>query len=319
MKSPILSIVIPVYNAEQYLEDCIESILSQDFQDFELILINDGSTDGSGEVCNSYSKRDVRIRTFHKENGGVSTARNLGLAHSTGEWLYFVDADDSIVDNVFGEVFSHNLENGDIIQFGHNRIFNNKILEFKSSSQIAYFNSLDEFYNSSSKTYTLWSHFIRRSIIRDHQIVFSEGIKYAEDLEFIIKSISVSCHFIILGQIVYNYYIRESSAMTKPKNYLMALDHLKVSQNLIVYSKSQNLTHSRFLHSRIVYMIKSYFSFLSALKLNYLQIRKNLYDYQYLFNNNKDFLKNIRFFRILNIIGSFPYLLAIKLKSRYVK
>ena len=92
-----LSIIVPVFNVRNYLSDCIDSIISQSYSDFECILIDDGSTDGSGAICDEYAKKDSRIRVFHKENGGVSSARNIGLDNASGEWIYFVDSDDQIL------------------------------------------------------------------------------------------------------------------------------------------------------------------------------------------------------------------------------
>ena len=92
--NPKISVIVPVYNAEKYLRRCIDSILAQTFTDFELLLIDDGSTDSSGKICDEYAKKDRRIRVFHKENGGVSSARNVGLSHLRGNWVYFVDSDD---------------------------------------------------------------------------------------------------------------------------------------------------------------------------------------------------------------------------------
>ena len=89
-----ISVIVPVYNTELYLHRCIDSILSQTFTDFELLLINDGSTDRSGEICDEYAGKDKRVRVFHKENGGVSSARNIGLDEARGEWIAFVDSDD---------------------------------------------------------------------------------------------------------------------------------------------------------------------------------------------------------------------------------
>ena len=94
--TPLISIIVPVYNVEKYLQRCIDSILAQSFKDFELILIDDGSKDKSGEICDAYAKRDARIRVFHKENGGVSTARNVGLDTVRGKWTCFVDSDDYV-------------------------------------------------------------------------------------------------------------------------------------------------------------------------------------------------------------------------------
>lgn len=95
MNNPKVSVIVPVYNVEKLLQRCIDSILAQTFTDFELLLIDDGSKDKSGEICDEYAAKDSRIRVFHKQNGGVSTARNLGIDKAQGEWIYFVDSDDS--------------------------------------------------------------------------------------------------------------------------------------------------------------------------------------------------------------------------------
>ncbi len=92
-----VSVIIPIYNTAKYLPRCIESVLCQSFDGFELLLVNDGSTDGSGDICDTYATRDSRIRVFHKENGGVSSARNLGLKEAKGEWVCFVDSDDELL------------------------------------------------------------------------------------------------------------------------------------------------------------------------------------------------------------------------------
>ncbi len=97
----LISIVIPVYNAESTLSRCLDSIITQTYTDFELLLVNDGSNDDSGEICDEYARRDSRVRVFHKENGGVSSARNIGLDYAQGEWITFVDSDDYLEANYF--------------------------------------------------------------------------------------------------------------------------------------------------------------------------------------------------------------------------
>ena len=97
MNNPKVSVIVPVYNVEKLLQRCIDSILAQTFTDFELLLIDDGSKDKSGEICDEYAAKDSRIRVFHKQNGGVSTARNLGIDKAQGEWIYFVDSDDIVL------------------------------------------------------------------------------------------------------------------------------------------------------------------------------------------------------------------------------
>ena len=96
---PQISVIVPVYNTEKYLHRCIDSILAQTFTDFELLLIDDGSTDNSGTICDEYATKDSRVRVFHKKNGGVSSARNLGVDNAKGEWVTFVDSDDCVPQN----------------------------------------------------------------------------------------------------------------------------------------------------------------------------------------------------------------------------
>ena len=128
---PLVSVIVPVYNAEKYLEDCVNSILSQILDDFELLLIDDGSTDSSGTICDSYKIRDSRVRVFHKKNGGVTSARRLGVEKSLGEWISFVDSDD-IVKSDYCDVLIREIENDvDIIA---TRISNEKIKEGKYSN-----------------------------------------------------------------------------------------------------------------------------------------------------------------------------------------
>ncbi len=97
IQAPLVSIIVPVYNAEKYLNRCVDSILSQAMTDFELLLIDDGSKDESGRICDEYAAKDARVRAFHKPNGGVSSARNLGLDNAIGKWVTFCDADDVVL------------------------------------------------------------------------------------------------------------------------------------------------------------------------------------------------------------------------------
>ncbi|MCM1312358.1 MAG: glycosyltransferase family 2 protein [Bacteroides sp.] len=103
----MISVIIPIYNVERYLRRCIDSILAQTFTDFELLLVDDGSKDGSGSICDEYAEKDKRVRVFHKANGGVSSARNMGLDHAWGEWITFVDSDDWVDSDYLNEYNKH--------------------------------------------------------------------------------------------------------------------------------------------------------------------------------------------------------------------
>ncbi len=123
---PKISVIVPVYNAEKYLHRCIDSILSQTFTDFELLLIDDGSKDKSGTICDEYAEKDSRVKVFHKKNGGVSSARNLGLDNAKGEWICFVDSDDYI-ESGFLQSFEGNLDSdlvvGNMVSLSHQGVF----------------------------------------------------------------------------------------------------------------------------------------------------------------------------------------------------
>ena len=112
---PKISVIVPVYNVKEYLEECLLSIYAQDFQDFEVILVDDGSTDGSGELCDALESSRENLKVIHKSNGGLSSARNEGVRYATGEWLVFVDSDDIIPDNAFSNMMKYAKHNVDVV------------------------------------------------------------------------------------------------------------------------------------------------------------------------------------------------------------
>ena len=108
---PKISVIVPVYKAEKYLHRCIDSILTQTFTDFELLLINDGSPDNCGAICDEYATKDSRIRGFHKENGGINSARKEGFIHCSGKYLVFLDSDDALTNEAYNTLFNTNTPN----------------------------------------------------------------------------------------------------------------------------------------------------------------------------------------------------------------
>lgn len=118
---PKVSVIVPVYGVEKFVSKCIESILNQTYTDWELILVDDGSPDRSGAICEDYAHKDSRIKVYHKENGGVSSARNVGLDYAQGEWITFVDADDWLDKNAFSQCLPC-MGEYDVIRFSMNRV-----------------------------------------------------------------------------------------------------------------------------------------------------------------------------------------------------
>lgn len=115
----MISVIVPVYNVEPYLRKCLDSIVGQTFRDLEILVIDDGSTDGSGKICDEYAEKDERVRVFHTENRGLSAARNLGLDNASGEWIGFVDSDDWIESDMYEVLLDKALETGaDVVECG---------------------------------------------------------------------------------------------------------------------------------------------------------------------------------------------------------
>lgn len=182
---PKISVIVPVYNTEKYLHRCIDSILAQTFTDFELLLIDDGSKDNSGAICDEYAAKDQRVRVFHKENGGVSSARNLGLDNAQGEWITFVDSDDWIEPILIESCVTvirkkHNI---DVIRYGYyeEESLNKRIIRCSSNENDIIFSLNTFFEKCDNYCYWgfVWNTAFRRDLIRE--LRFDENINYCED------------------------------------------------------------------------------------------------------------------------------------------
>lgn len=186
----MISVIVPVYKAEKYLRRCIDSILAQTYTDFELLLIDDGSPDRSGEICDEYAKQDSRVRVFHKPNGGVSSARNLGLDNAKGDWITFVDADDYIHSDFLTEYAKYNdvdLVVGSFEVVGTDEkwtaILSDSYYDFDSFRSV--FIDLVLRINFT----TPWCKFFKRNLLKD--LRFDEKVISGEDTIFVLKYINV--------------------------------------------------------------------------------------------------------------------------------
>ena len=218
MKTPKISVIVPVYNVEKYLPRCIDSILAQTFANFELLLIDDGSKDSSGEICDEYAKKDSRIRVFHKENGGVSSARNLGLDNAKGEWICFADSDDKVSDGYLKHMA--NAINGEVMLIISNYRkekdsicavrFNNAILHDKDIVKYFIVNKVFALSAPYSKLYNY-------EVIKKHSLTFPVGIQMGEDAIFIMKYLNkVSCVTVIDEC---DYFVSETEGSLSSKYY----------------------------------------------------------------------------------------------------
>ena len=196
----MLSIIVPIYNAELYLSHCIDSILKQTFTNFELLLINDGSTDNSGAICDEYAKRDKRIKIIRQKNSGQANARNKGIKESKGKYIAFVDSDDWI-DEDFIETLEQYISNDNIVCCGYKEIYDDKIVENKISNlitinKIEFLKLLNKFEINkifSQKTVNpignyLWNKIYPASILE--KIDISGCDLYSDDMEYLPKTLT---------------------------------------------------------------------------------------------------------------------------------
>ena len=220
---PVVSIIMPVYNTRQFLPHSIGSVLNQSFSDFELILVDDGSTDGSSEMCDFYSQKDSRLLVFHKENGGVSSARNLGLNHCNGEWIYFVDSDDEVLPGGLQTLVDCISDDVDIVMGGFMEVDENgnsmsvaervELSLSKKRSIISLYEGYGSYYPYCGY---LWMRLLRRRVIQEHHLLFDTSIAIKEDTLFLTEFICRSNG--LTRQVttpVYKYRRRSDSAMGK--------------------------------------------------------------------------------------------------------
>ena len=203
MNSPLVSVIVPVYDVAPYLEQCLDSIVNQTYQHLEIILVDDGSTDESGAICDRYAEQDSRILVVHKENGGLSSARNVGLDKMTGEWVLFVDSDDWIELNTLALLFEQKDERAEIVEFGIVHVFetyrNECLFRRELTSGV---NILISLFRGQPFHGVAWNKLYAAHTVKD--IRFIEG-RYHEDTPFVLEVYPHIDYCQVIPHALYNY------------------------------------------------------------------------------------------------------------------
>lgn len=223
--APTFSIIVPVYNVEQYLEKCIESVLGQTYPDFELILVDDGSTDSSGKICDHYQAKDPRLHVIHKENAGVSVARNVGIDQAHGEYICFIDSDDWIENNYLSEIKGE-IADFDILFFGcvwHYEDGSVRSLcppaaECRTDIDEAIYRLLRNDMNVNYFGFT-WNNVFRRDIIAQHNIRFVENLHVSEDEVFSLAYCNHAKTLKVIPTPLYHYLWKQQGLTHKSKTH----------------------------------------------------------------------------------------------------
>lgn len=252
-KTTAVSIIVPVYNKEKYLSECVDSILRQNFKDFELILVDDGSKDSSWNIIKEYANKDKRVVPVHQENAGVSAARNAGLDRAQGKWICFVDADDYLPKDGIQILVEHGEKsNADIVNANATRVeddkqfkifnFNNEIVKGNIYPRLVHF--------------APWAQLFKRSIIEEQHLRYVKGLAYSEDNVFILYYSLYASSIEFVNDSVYNYRINSDSAIQN-KDYKKVAYHQMWAAHEVYKLKDKESSLRNYIINRTKILISS--------------------------------------------------------------
>lgn len=238
-----ISVIIPVYNAQNYIDRCLDSVCNQTLEDIEIICVDDCSKDNSLEILNTYAKNDNRIKVIHCEtNGGESKARNIGLDNAKGEYLAFVDNDDTIDSDFLEKLYDKALKTGADIVKGEARVFNyDNSISFDKINELVRKNNSKLFF-----LYYWWTAIYKTELIKNNNIKLLEGYPLGGDVLFLNKALLLANKLELVDGVYYNYYRREDSGDSKILSFekiKSALDiHEMIVDNTLQYPKLNELS-----------------------------------------------------------------------------
>lgn len=278
MKEELISIIIPVYQVEKYLSECIESIIRQTYKNIEIILVDDGSTDSSGCICDNFAQTDSRIKVIHKKNEGVSKARNIGIKNASGNYICFIDSDDYVKKDYIKRLYELCIENNsDISICGVINIENGQV-KTKSKAINTVYSSEEAIKGIFDEKYfccVMWGKMFKKILFKSYN--FCENIAVAEDLQIIYKIFDEASSIAInTKECLYYYRVREGSAQNSKFNKNHEKE-LEILEEAIIYLRDN---HKEILGS----VVKKY------INVSYRLIKKSIIDGKY----NKQFAVKVK-------------------------
>lgn len=252
---PKISIIVPAYNAEQFIKQCLDCILKQTINDYEIIVVDDGSTDATASICDVFAQNNQKIRVIHQENQGVSAARNAGLRQAQGKWITFIDADDKIEPRFLEAAFEDAVsEKADFI-LGRwiNNWDNNTRIEnhnYETDSLVEGKNNLCKFWSEHAHLEICrcpWGKFFKRSILEDYQIRFDEQLRYAEDTLFCLQYFTKVNSILPINRDNSNYIFNTCSKLSAIHKYKCSAESIvSARDNIMKLFYENRLSNQRF-------------------------------------------------------------------------
>lgn len=273
MKESLVSVIIPVYNSEEYLDQCLTSVIKQTYKNIEIILIDDGSSDRSLEIIEGHAKADARVKILRKKNGGVASARNCGVKHSSGKYIAFVDSDDFLDDNYISHMIKvAEKDRVDVVQCNYRIAFGKQIKkpdQVERKKEFTKDESVKSMLYQAEISSALWGKIIKRELFEG--VSFPEG-KVHEDLYALYYVLKKTEKTIILGEYLYNYRLRQNSLIhaSFSKHTLDILDVLEsISADVERHSEYKQAFMSR--------KVNADFFVLRQLPSEYKNLKKELW------------------------------------------
>lgn len=286
-----VSVIVPVYNGEKYIERCIESILKQTYENVELIVINDGSTDNTKGMLDKYNDS---IMVINKKNTGVSDSRNIGISKATGNYIMFCDADDWLCEEAL-EIAVDGIEKYDAIRFSHYIVSDNKKVKKENSDDV--YSSVDLVIHDNKQLVMnlllnkteghLWNYLLRTKIIKDNKLYFDDELFYQEDVVFLLEYFLKIKNLRVIDCPLYNYFKNSSSVTQNEVSVIRNLSSIwKIREKIIDLLKVNDsldyrkIVEQRFLNLQLMYFMNFYIRFDKEKFINYVSyIASNNYDY----------------------------------------
>ena len=235
----MISVIVPVYNVEKYLERCIDSILKQTYSDLEILLIDDGSSDKSGKICDEYAKKDNRIKVIHKKNGGISDVRNVGIENAKGDYIGFVDSDDYIADDMFETLYKlSNENNADISIVSFYEMYNGKLIGVRDDKTLTKMDkqeALKELLIDTNIQSYMWNKLFKKELFDNLRFPLGKNF---EDIATVLLIFERANKVVLLQEPKY-YYLRRDDSIVGHRTNKTYLDYLEVVYDKYLYLKDK--------------------------------------------------------------------------------
>ena len=320
----MISIIIPVYNAESYLDKCIESVITQTYTDWECILINDGSKDNSASICDSWVKKDSRISVIHQPNKGVSAARNRGIKESKGEFIVFIDSDDWVEPNYLSDMLNAILKyNSDLVITGQIHHKPKRNITIFKPQEILFFeltkNSTSDFIKNIGFFYGPYSKIFKANIIKNNNIRFPIDLSLGEDLSFNFQYLEYTKSILCLPVANYNYRILNSGSLTsiyRDNTFEIHYHLFKIRKIFFQRKNMWNNISKKYLYNQLWGIIYDALFNKKDITLTYIQSVLNITEITEIKNWEKEFVSSRWIKYLIKYKQSIPLYLILKFKNK---